>query len=284
MNILITGAKGQLGSALQTRLQADHQVTGVDIDTLDIVDFTAVQATVAELQPDVILNCAAWTDVDACANDPEKAILSNGYGAQNLAVAAYAIGAAIVQISSNEVFDGKHHRPYYEYDMPNPINPYGYSKYVGEQSVRATNPRHYIVRTSWLFAHGGRNFIQAILGAAQAGKSLRVVTDEIANPTYTDDLATAIVALLATGRYGTYHLANEGSVSRWQFARYVLDTAGMGDLEIARISSHEWQRASMPPVYSGLANLSAKRLGITLRDWQAAVDAFLAQEGAITAT
>jgi dTDP-4-dehydrorhamnose reductase len=278
MRILVTGADGNVGSQLVNLLSATHDVTGIDIQDLDITDFSAVKKFVNKLKPNLIINPAAWTDVDGCAKNPEKAILINGYGAQNLAIAAYKNDAAIMQISSNEVFDGKANRPYYEYDAMNPVNPYGYSKYVGEKAVRESNPRHYIVRLSWLFAHSGRNFLQAIIGAAQAGKSLRVVVDEVANPTYNDDFCEAIAQLIETERYGIYHLCNEGTVSRYEFARYTLDKVGFTDIPIEKISRHEWHRPSSPPVYSGMVNTAAKSLGIILRDWREAVDDFLERE------
>ena len=280
MRILVTGAQGRLGGRLVSVLtERGHDLTGVDIGDFDISDFAVTRAYVAQLQPELIIHAAAWTDVDGCAREPQKAIAINGLGAQHAALAAAEVGAAVLYISSNEVFDGRTQRPYYEYDSTNPANPYGYSKVVGERAVAQVNPRHYIVRTSWLFAHGGLNFIQTILNAVKAGKSLRVVTDEIANPTYNDDLAEAIAQLITTGRYGIYHLVNEGACSRYAFARYFLDRAGYADVAITPIASHEWSRQSKPPTYSSLANLAGKQVGITLRSWQDAVDAFLAKEG-----
>jgi dTDP-4-dehydrorhamnose reductase len=279
---LVTGGKGRLGSAITALLKAkpSHIVHSIDIDDLDITDFSAIRQHMTEHLPQVVIHAAAWTDVDGCAKDPERAIVANGFGAGNVAVAAAEVGACMVYISSNEVFDGyKTDRNYLEHDVPNPINPYGYSKYVGEQEVARLNPRHMIVRTSWLFAHGGKNFTQAIINAASAGKSLHVVTDEVANPTYTDDLAVAVVQLAATVRYGTYHLVNEGAVPRWDFARYILDRTGYADTPIGRITRKDWPRPSLPPAYCGLDNIAAKHLGITLRPWQAAVDAFLSKEG-----
>jgi dTDP-4-dehydrorhamnose reductase len=280
MDILITGAQGKLGSQLVTRLQDDHQVHGIDQPDLDITDFEAVHRYVSDQMPALIINAAAWTDVDGCAEDPERAIQVNGYGAQNLAIAAYDIDAAILQVSSNEVFDGRGRsdRAYREYDRPDPINPYAYSKYVGEQAVREINPRHYIVRTAWLFAHGGSNFIHAILNAADAGRDLRVVVDEIGNPTYTNDLADAIAQLIETGRCGIYHLTNSGAASRYAFARYVLDQSGHRDTPIERISRYQWPRPSTPPPYTALTNIAAASLGVRLRPWQQAVDAFLSAE------
>lgn len=279
MRLLVTGAAGRLGGRLVDVLSIRHDVTGIDVNEVDITDFAAIRAFVADAKPDIVLHPAAWTDVDGCALDPEKAVAINGLGAGNVAVSAQAAGAAVLYISSNEVFDGNEARPYREYDRPNPVNSYGYSKLVGERAVAAATPRHYIVRTAWLFAHGGKNFIQAILNAAAAGKRLRVVTNEVANPTYTDDLAAAVAALIETGRYGTYHLTNKGACSRYAFARYVLDQAGYDTVPITPITAREWPRPSQPPVYSSLANQAGAMIGVTLRPWQEAVQAFLEQEG-----
>ncbi|MBC8100594.1 MAG: dTDP-4-dehydrorhamnose reductase, partial [Armatimonadetes bacterium] len=278
MRILIIGAAGRLGGRLMHTLAPAHTVIGADavgdgIAHVDITYFAATRALITQHMPEVVIHTAAWTDVDGCARDPQRAVLVNGFGAQNVAIASAAIGAALVYISSNEVFDGRAGRLYSEYDPPNPINPYGYSKWVGERAVQTLNPRHYIVRTAWLFAHGGKNFIQAMLGAAAAGKPLRVVTDEVANPTYTDDLADAIAALILTGRFGVYHLVNEGACSRYAFARHALDLAGYAIIPITPISRYEWQRPSTPPVYSGLSNHAGTQVGIQVRGWQAAVDA-----------
>lgn len=284
MKIVVTGAAGRLGGKLVGVLrERGHTVIGVDVvgeqvQKVDVTDFTATRALIGDLQPDVVLHPAAWTDVDGCAREPEKAVQINGFGAQNVALAAAQVQAAVLYISSNEVFDGTA-GPYREYDATRPVNAYGYSKWVGERAMLHVNPKHYVVRTSWLFAHGGKNFIQTILGAAQAGKRLRVVTDEVANPTYNDDLADAISTLIETGRYGVYHFVNEGQCSRWAFARYALDQAGFRETLLEKISSAEWPRPSTPPPYSGLVNLAGQQVGIRLRPWQQAVDAFLSKEG-----
>ncbi len=283
MRIVVTGARGRLGSVLVEKLKARAlDVSDFDIDTLDVTDFAATQRQIAALKPDLVIHPAGWTDVDGCARDPEQAVLVNGFGSQNVALAAAAAGAAIVYVSTNEVFAGSASRPYREYDPAHPVNAYGYSKWVGEQAVMRLNPRHYVVRTAWLFAHGGKNFIQSILNAATAGKPLRVVVNEIANPTYNDDLADAISALIDTQRFGIYHLVNEGVCSRYQLARYVLDQTGFAETPIEPISAAEWSRPSMPPVYSPLDNLAGKSIGIRLRPWQQAVDTFLQREQLLT--
>ena len=278
MRILVTGAAGRLGGRLVNVLNA-HTVISADAPEFDITDFEATRAFVRHAQPDIIVHPAAWTDVDGCARDPEQAIRVNGFGTQHLTLAAAENGAAILYVSSNEVFSGHSNRPYREYDTTEPINSYGYSKWVGEQALKRLNPRHYIVRTAWLFAHGGKNFLQAILSAAIAGKPLRVVVNEVANPTYNDDLAVAIAQLIETERYGIYHFVNQGACSRYDLARYVLDRAGYEATPIVPITSQMWPRASVPPEYAPLDNFAGKMVGITLRDWHEAVDAFLVKEG-----
>jgi dTDP-4-dehydrorhamnose reductase len=279
MRILITGARGRLGSRLAALLEAEATVVAVDVEDFDVADPAAVQRAVRQARPELVIHCAAMTDVDGCALDPDLALRVNGLGTQNVALAGQAQGAAMAYISTNEVFDGTRTAPYLEYDRPNPINPYGYSKWVGEQTVRDSLTRFYIIRTSWLFAHGGRNFVQAILSRAEAGKPLRVVTDEVAAPTYNEDLARAIVQLINTGRYGVYHLVNEGSASRYDFARRILDAGGHADTPIEPITLAQYQRPSRPPAHGTLRNLAAAQLGIGLRPWQDALDAFLAREG-----
>lgn len=278
MRVLVTGAAGRLGGSVAERL-VDHDVIRADVAEFDITDFESTRAFVRDAHPDVIVHPAAMTDVDGCARDPALAVRVNGFGAQNVALAAAECGAAILYVSSNEVFDGRATVPYQEYDPPSPVNAYGYSKWVGEQAVMRVNPRHYVVRTAWLFAHGGRNFIHSILSAAIAGKPLRVVINEVANPTYNDDLADALVRLIDTGRCGIYHFVNEGACSRYELARYALDRAGYEATPMEAITSQMWRRDSTPPEYAPLANLAGKMVGITLRDWHDAVDAFLTQEG-----
>lgn len=283
MRILLTGAAGNLGTQLLLRLAGRHDVIGTDVVSeashiLDLTDYAATRALIRQISPEIVLHPAAWTDVNGCAREPQKALQVNGIATAHLAAITKQLGIPILYISSNEVFDGKLDRPYSEIDQPNPINAYGYSKWYGERAIAQVNPQHYIVRSAWLFAHGGGNFVHAILNAARAGKHLRVVTNEVANPTYTNDLAEAIAQLIETERFGSYHLVNEGAVSRWQFARAILDHAGYADTPIERISRHEWQRPSLPPEYTALANVAGSSIGIALRPWRDALRAFLAAE------
>jgi dTDP-4-dehydrorhamnose reductase len=279
MRVLVTGARGRLGSQLVNELQHHHTVVGVDIESVDITSRESVEQTFAAAQPEIVIHCAALTAVDHCAEHPDEALAVNAFGTQALALACQAHDSALLYVSTNEVFDGRTQRPYLEYDPPNPINPYGYSKWVGEQMVRDLVRKHYIVRTSWLFAHGGANFVSTVLRLAQSDQPLRMVVNEIASPTYVNDLAAAIGQLILTGCYGIYHLTNDGFVSRYAFARHILDAAGYTDVPIEQIALAEYQRASCPPEYTMLRNMAAARLGIALRPWQAALAAFLQAEG-----
>ena len=256
MRILITGAAGRLGRQLTRQLAESHAVVTTDIvgdvsSTTDLTDYHACRRLVRHSAPDIVLHAAAWTDVDGCALNPQKALLVNGLATAHLAAATASLGIQILYISSNEVFDGALGRPYSEYDRPNPVNPYGYSKWYGERAIAQVNPRHYIVRTVLAIRPRRRQLRSGYSCCCpKPGKPLRVVTNEVANPTYANDLAAAIGQLIESERYGIYHLANEGAVSRWRFARGILDSAGYCETPIARISRHEWQRASLPPEYT----------------------------------
>jgi len=281
--ILITGADGNVGKRLKQGLATrGYDVHGVDIDVLDIVQYEPTIHYIASLQPELVVHCAAMTNVDRCAEQPDTALLINGIGTQNVALACQKIGAALCYISTNEVFDGQRGTPYLEYDMPHPINPYGYSKWVGEQTIRDLLPQHFIVRTSWVFAHGGINFLQKIMQLASQGKPLSVVVNEIGCPTYAEDFAEALIALLETGRYGIYHLVNEGYTSRYDFARHILDIYGYQDVAIQRVISAQFPRPSRPPTYGALRNVMAAQMGIALRPWREAVTAFVERERSLT--
>jgi len=280
MQVLVTGADGRLGNRLVETLAArGHSVAGYDLSGMDITDWAAVEAAFDQAAPEVVVHCAAMTAVDRCAEEPDLALAVNGLGTQNIAQACQRVGATLAYISTNEVFDGRSNRAYLEYDRPTPINSYAYSKWVGEQVVRDLVARHMIVRTAWLYAHGGTNFVHAILRAAREGRPLRVVTNEVSSPTYAEDLANALAQLVERGRFGIYHLVNEGQVSRYGFARHVLDLAGYAETPVTPIALAEYPRASRPPEYAPLRNVAAARLGIRLRPWQEAAAAFIAAEG-----
>jgi dTDP-4-dehydrorhamnose reductase len=276
MRIFIVGCKGQLGRALNTAL-AGHTLAGCDLPELDMTDREAMGVAIAEFAPDVVIHAAAWTDVDGCARDPDQAYRVNAMGTQNVALACAAGDAAMVYVSTNEVFDGTATEPYREWDSLNPPNPYARSKAAGEWFVRHLLTRFYIARTAWLYAPGGRNFSNPnrIIQMADERGALKVVTDEVANPTYALDLAEAIASLIQTGAYGVYHLVNAGYTSRYDFVCEVLRIGGRGHIPVEPITLDDFQRASTPPRFAPMANTAAAALGITLRPWQAAVEAFL---------
>lgn len=234
-----------------------------------------------EHRPEVVINCAAYTNVDGCVTDYQTAYGVNAVGPLVLANACREAGVALVQVSTNEVFDGTREGGYEEWMPINPINRYGMSKAAGEFNVRSVLPEHYIVRTAWLMAAQGRNFVHAILGRAREGKDLRVVTDEIGNPTFVDDLARSILQLIETGQYGTYHFVNEGACSRWEFANEILRQAGLEGIKNEPILSSEFERASTPPAHGELLNMNGAALGITLRPWQEALAEFVRREGEV---
>lgn len=278
MRILITGGLGQLGTALQETL-GDHELTIVDLPDVDITDRLTALEAVQSNRPQVVIHCAAYTDVDGCARNPELAYTVNALGTQNVALACAVHGAELVHISTNEVFPGTRPEGYEEWMRPNPINVYGRSKTIAEQYVRAILGEYYIVRTAWLYAPGGRNFIHAILNRARETGQLRVVADEIGNPTYVKDLAIAIRELLDSGSYGTYHFVNESACSRWAFAQEILKLAGLTNVDNRAILGREYRRASTPPPFGTLLNINGAAQGIRLRPWQDALAEYLDAHG-----
>ncbi|MBN1262264.1 MAG: dTDP-4-dehydrorhamnose reductase, partial [Anaerolineae bacterium] len=273
-----TGHKGQLGQALLSLLH-DHEVLGVDLPEHDITDREGLAVVAQPFRPDLILHPAAMTNVDGCARDPEAAYRINGMGTQNVALVAAQTGAEMLYVSTNEVFDGSAAEPYHEWAIRHPINAYGRSKLAGEWYTQHLLRRFYIVRPSWFFSARGRNFPHRIIQLADEQGALRVVTDEVACPTYVVDLAEAIVQLIQTHAYGIYHFTNAGIASRFEFAQEILRQSGRGHIPIEPITMAEFKRASTPPAYAPLANNAGAALGIRLRPWQEALSEFLTQTG-----
>jgi dTDP-4-dehydrorhamnose reductase len=277
LRIFITGNKGQLGRTLFHQTLTGHTLAGCDLPELDITDRQAISTAIADFAPDVVIHCAVWSDVDGCAREPDKAYLVNAIGTQNVALACASCNAAMVYVSTNEVFDGTATQPYREWDAVNPLNAYAKSKAAGEWFTQNLLTRFYIVRTAWLYAAGGRNFSnpRRIVQVADERGALKVVSDEVDNPTYAPDLAAGIAALIQTEAYGVYHLTNAGYTSRYDYVREVLRLAGREHIPVEPISLDDFQRPSTPPRFAPLANTAAAALGITLRPWQEAVEEFL---------
>jgi dTDP-4-dehydrorhamnose reductase len=269
----MTGGRGQLGHELQQALSADS-VQALGRQELDVTDAVAVSRTVGQFRPQVVIHAAAHTDTGGCEADPELAMRVNGEGTRLVALACRESDAAMLYVSTNEVFDGQKDEPYLESDEPEPVNAYGRSKLAGERYVRSLLDRFYIVRTAWLYAARGNNFPSKVLRVAANEGELRFVTDEIASPTWARDLALAIVTLIGQSGYGVYHLTNSGWCSRYQWAERVLDLAGRGDLALCPVTQAEYGAPYRKPSYSALANQTAAAVGIVLRPWQEALQEY----------
>ena len=275
MRLLVTGSRGQLGRALQQAAPAHgHEFLGYDLPELDITDPSAVQAAVDAVRPDVVINCAAFTEVDAAEKQEAAALAVNGTAVTNVARAAEFAGALLLQLSTDYVFDGKLDRPYREGDAPKPVSVYGRTKLAGERATELAR-RHLIVRTAWLFGEGA-NFVAAIRRQLDAGtKTLRVVNDQRGCPTYTVDLADALLRLLASGTMGVVHAVNAGSATWFEFAQEIVRRLG-SDVEVVPISTAEAARQAPRPVVSVLDTSELQRiLGSDLPPWQDALARYL---------
>jgi len=290
MRILITGAAGMLGTdARRILVEHGHEVIPTDIGPaatgeilpLDITDFAATRALFAQARPDVILHGAAYTNVDGCERDPDSAYKVNALGTWAVASAAEEIGASLVAISTDFVFDGRKGDRYTEFDLPNPISHYGASKLTGENLARAACRRCYVVRTSWLYGVHGKNFPYTVLNLAKTKPELPIVADQFGTPTYTVDLVEAIAGIIQAPLYGVYHVSNGGETNWQGFAGAILAKSGLTRVPVIPITSEEYaQRFGSPtrrPAYSVLRHYALELQGKdTLRPWEAALDAFLA--------
>lgn len=275
MRILITGADGQLGRAVAGRATAlGHVVMAPGRAELDIGQLGAVDR-IADAAPDVVVNTAAMTDVDGCEHDVDGAYRINALGARHVALGAARSGASVVQISTDYVFDGRSDRPYWEFDPTNPIGVYGASKLAGEQEVRAVCRRAYVVRTAWLYGLGGRGFVSKMLELAAARDEISVVDNEVGSPTFCDDLADAVLRLVGTGAFGTYHLASEGWCSRYDFARAILELGGLDSVSVRPID--HYPRAARAPAFAPLRNFCGAQIGITLPHWRDGLERYFAR-------
>lgn len=270
--MLVVGAKGMLGSDLLTLLGARGR--GVDLPEIDITDILSVQRVLISLKPSVVVNCAAYTDVDGCENNSDTAMQVNAEGVAFLAMITREIGAKLVQISTDYVFDGSKGSPYREDDLPRPLNIYGESKLAGELNVDV-NPDNLVVRTQWLYGLQGKNFVETMLRLGQEKDRVSVVDDQIGAPTWTVDLAKGIIALIDAGCCGTYHVANSGSTSWHGFARAVFAEAGL-TVQVDAMTTGQLSRPARRPLHSTLdcSKLTADT-GLTLQPWQDALRHYL---------
>jgi dTDP-4-dehydrorhamnose reductase len=273
MRVVITGAAGQLGRAFVQAFGAEHEVVALSHADIDLAKPECADV-LAATGADIVLHPAAMTNVDGCARDPDTAYRVNGLGTRYVALACRRMDATLLYVSTNEVFDGATGTAYREYDQAGPINAYGRSKWIGEQAVRELVARHYIVRVAWLFG-GERNFVRTVLRLGAEGGVLDMVTDEVGSPTFAPDVAAAAVQLVQQPYYGTYHLVNAGSCSRYEFAQQALRLAGRPDVELKPMLLADYQRASRVPSHTPLRNIAASDLGIVLRPWETALEEYL---------
>lgn len=274
MRILLTGAKGQIGRSLKNQKPEDWEMIAADSRTLDITDAAAVANMVRSFEPDVVVNAAGYTNLEAAENDRGRVFAVNAEGPRNLAAATAAAGIRFIHISSDYVFDGRKHSPYTERDAPNPLSTYAQSKLAGELLALSDNPDSIIIRSSWVFSEHGNNFVKTILSQPE-GERLRVPTDKIGCPTYAGDLARLLVELARrpTVPRGIWHYCGDHAVNRLQFAEAVLaalkEIRPVGTvLEAAAADPHE--HTPRPP-YSVLSCEKLHRLGYTPSDWRAAL-------------
>ena len=251
MRILLAGAGGQLGRALVPELRA-HAVVALTHAQLDITDATAVGEAVNAHRPDLVLNAAAYNAVDRAETDREAAFRVNALGPRLLAEVADGAGAAVLHVSTDYVFDGEKGSPYDEHDEPHPLSVYGESKLAGERAVREANPRHYIVRPAWVYAHGGKNFPLTILERAKKGP-VRVVDDQRGSPTFAPHLATAIARLIGIRSFGTWHLAGAGEASWYELTRELFRLRGL-ETAVTPVTTAEFPRPARRPRRASLVS------------------------------
>ena len=279
MKILITGSKGQLGLELTKQLEKEkkYEIIATDRDELNIIDINSVNEFLLNNKPDVVINCAAHTAVDLCETDVENAYKINAVGPRNLAIVCEKIGAKLVQVSTDYVFDGNGTRPYREDDTTCPNSIYGTSKLMGENFVREFCSRYFVVRTAWLYGEGN-NFVRTMLKLAETNSELNVVNDQFGSPTSTVDLAKAIIDLMNTEHYGVYHGTCEGQCSWYDFAKKIFEIKNI-DIKVNPVTSEEFKRPAPRPAYSVLDNFMFKLVGLnSFRNCEESLKEYLDKE------
>ncbi len=294
MKIMITGSHGQLGNELQSIIKSGRSEIGeisgeykgatvlpVDIDTLDITDFEKLSKYVSENKPDIIINCAAMTNVDGCESMKDVAFKVNALGVKNLSLCAKRSGAKFIHVSTDYVFAGNGTKPYTEWDMIDPQSVYGASKALGEKYALAFNEKTFIVRTSWLYGYIGKNFVKTVRRVIKEHGGITVVNDQRGNPTNANDLAHHILKLALTEEYGIYHCTGEGECSWFDFAVKIAEFSGFGNVVLPCTTEEYNAKYNVPtkrPSYSSLDNLGLKcTVGNEMRNWETALKEYISK-------
>jgi dTDP-4-dehydrorhamnose reductase len=282
MKVLVTGAGGMLGrDVVLAAGNAGHDVVGFGHTELDVTDAAALSVKFELERPDVVINCAAWTDVDGAEEAEEAAMAVNGVAAGEVAAAAAEVGASVVYVSSDYVFDGTKSSPYVETDQTAPLSAYGRTKLAGEGATAVANKRHFIVRSSWLFGIGGSNFVETMLRLATTQNEVLVVRDQVGSPTYTWHLAYGIVRLIEGIEFGIHHMAAAGSCSWYDFAREIFDQAKV-ECRVLSGTTEMLGRPAPRPAFSALT--SQREHAIELPSWRDGLAAYLSQRATEEAT
>ncbi|MFL5330222.1 MAG: dTDP-4-dehydrorhamnose reductase [Gemmataceae bacterium] len=284
MNFAVIGSTGQLGRDIVPRLAKMGQVTGLARPDADLTHPDRLAATLQQLKPDVVVNCAAYNFVDKAESEPDAAFAANAWGPRELAKTCHRLGITLVHFSTDYVFglDTARTTPYRTCDAPGPTSVYGMSKLCGEYGVRAECNQHYVIRTCGLYGvwgSGGKggNFVETMLRVATQGKPLKVVADQFCTPTYTADLADAVVSLIQTGKYGLYQITSGGSMSWFEFAHAIFELTGIS-ANLSQTTSQEYAAAARRPGYSVMDNSDLVAAGVTApRHWREALAAYLAE-------
>jgi len=276
MKILVTGSEGQLGKEL-LQLYSNENITGVDIDEMDITDAEETVDFITEFNPDIVIHAAAMTDVDGCEENKETAFKVNTLGTRNVALACQKANSEMLYVSTDFVFDGDKNENYNEFDNPFPLSIYGKSKLEGEKLVKELLNKFYIVRTAWLYGDG-HNFVKTMLSLAEDKDSLSIVSDQQGTPTYGKDLAIAISKIIDSGLYGTYHASNNGSCSWYDFAKKIFEIKEI-DIEINPTTAKEFGGSTKRPTYSVMDNFALESQDIyKMRSWEEALKDYLVGE------
>ena len=280
MKVMILGAGGQLAREFQRQWRQKYDLYVLTVSDLDVSRIESVRNMVADIHPDLMLNCAAYNSVDEAETHPGDAFRVNALGPKNLAIAANDRAIPLVHFSTDYVFDGKLGRPYVEYDKPDPLGIYGRSKLAGELAVKDHTPRFYIVRVAWLAGRRGKNFVETMLDLSRTHKTIRVVDDQSGTPTFCPDVVRHVERIIRLEQYGIYHVTGSGECTRYEFAKEIFRQAGKTDVTVEPISTEELDRPAPRPKQCVLDNMMLRlTAGDDMPPWRDGLARYLADRG-----